>query len=88
MYNVASSTNSLILAFGGTGLLLGLVVSLSLAGLVALFGLGFGVRSVSRYIFGNAPGTFGYDSSMGSGASYYHPRKSTRNASGGANLLG
>lgn len=52
MWNVASTTNALSTAFTDTGTILVAVVGVILTGLVALLGLGFGVRHLRKYITG------------------------------------
>lgn len=87
MYDSNAAITALQLAFSDTGFVIFFVITILLGGVAALVGLGFGVHKLVRYITGNAPGTFGYDSSMGSGESYYHPRKNIRSSSGSINLL-
>jgi len=52
MWVAASTTAALSTAFTDTGTILTAVVGVILAGLVALLGLGFGVRHVRKYITG------------------------------------
>jgi len=52
MWGVASTTAALSTAFTDTGTILAAVVATILAGLIALLGLGFGVRHVRKYITG------------------------------------
>jgi len=52
MYNVASSSASLATFFTDSGTIIAVVIAAVLAGLVALMGLGFGVRHVKKYITG------------------------------------
>jgi len=52
MWVAASTTAALATAFTDTGTILAAVVSVILAGTVALLGLGFGVRHVKKYITG------------------------------------
>jgi len=52
MWNIASSTASLAAAYSGAGTLLGNTVDVVLIALVALLGLGFGVRHLKKYITG------------------------------------
>jgi len=73
--------------FADGGTLVALCVIPVLGTLISLFAVRFGVGAVIRYITGNAPGWYGYDSSKGSGESYYHPRQNVRSKSGSINLL-
>lgn len=52
MWTAASTTGALSTAFTDTGTILAAVIGVILAGLVALLGLGFGVRHVRKYITG------------------------------------
>lgn len=52
MWDVASSTAALGTLFTDTGTILAVVVAAILTGLVALLGLGFGVRHLRKYITG------------------------------------
>jgi len=52
MWSVASTTAALSSMFTDTGTVLAAVIGVILAGLIALLGLGFGVRHVRRYITG------------------------------------
>ncbi len=52
MWNTASTTDALTTAFGNTGTILVLVIGTVLVALVALMGLGFGVRHLRKYITG------------------------------------
>jgi len=52
MWDVGSTTDALSTAFTDTGTILTAVVGVILAGLVALLGLGFGVRHLRKYITG------------------------------------
>lgn len=52
MWGVASTTEALATAFTNTGTILTAVVATVLVGLVALLGLGFGVRKLRGYITG------------------------------------
>jgi len=87
MYVPAEAISVLTTAFASLGTIYAVVLGGILGGLIALMGLNYGVKKTIRYITGNAPGWYGYDSSKGSGESYYHPRKNTRSASGSLNLL-
>jgi len=52
MYATTSALVSLASLFSDVGIVLAAVISVILAGLVALLGLGFGVRHVRKYITG------------------------------------
>jgi len=52
MYATSSAIASLNSFFGDTGVLLTATIGVILAGLIALLGLGFGVRHVRKYITG------------------------------------
>jgi len=52
MWAVASTPEVLATAFTNTGTLLIAVIGVILVGLIALLGLGFGVRHLRRYITG------------------------------------
>jgi len=52
MYSVASSTADLSTLFTNTGTIVTVVIAAVLIGLVALLGLGFGVRHLRKYITG------------------------------------
>jgi len=52
MWVTASTPAALSSAFTDTGTILAAVVSVILAGLIALLGLGFGVRHLRKYITG------------------------------------
>jgi len=52
MWTVASTTYALTTAFTNTGTILGVVIAVVLVGLIALLGLGFGVRHLRKYITG------------------------------------
>lgn len=52
MWSVASTTAALATMFTDTGTVLTAVVGTVLVGLVALLGLGFGVRHLRKYITG------------------------------------
>jgi len=52
MYDVAAATSSLATMFTNTGTILTAVIATVLVGLVALLGLGFGVRHLRKYISG------------------------------------
>jgi len=84
MYDITSATSNLTSAFNGVGEILSVVFGGVLVGLIALIGLGYGVRKLYKTIF-NYPGGFGYNPALGSGISRF--KRGRRNASGGANLL-
>lgn len=52
MWSVASSTDALSTLFTNTGTIVAVVIATVLVGLVALLGLGFGVRHLRKYITG------------------------------------
>jgi len=52
MYSVASSSATITQALTDTGTLVALVVASVVIGLIALMGLGFGVRHIRKYISG------------------------------------
>jgi len=52
MWTVASSTDAIATMFTNSGTVLTAVISVVLVGLVALLGLGFGVRHLKKYITG------------------------------------
>lgn len=52
MWSVASTTDALSTAFTNTGTILLAVIGTVLVGLIALLGLGFGVRHLRKYITG------------------------------------
>jgi len=52
MWDIASTTGALTTAYADTGTILTLVVAAILTGLIALLGLGFGVRHLKKYITG------------------------------------
>jgi len=52
MWEIASTTDVLSTAFSDTGTILVAVIGVVLTGLVALLGLGFGVRHLKKYITG------------------------------------
>jgi len=52
MWGIASTTDALTTAFTNTGTILLLVISTVLVAIVALLGLGFGVRHLRKYITG------------------------------------
>jgi len=52
MWSIASTTSTLTTAFTDTGTILTIVVAAVVTGLVALLGLGFGVRHLKKYITG------------------------------------
>jgi len=52
MWTVASTTDALSTAFTNTGTILAAVIAVVLVGLIALLGLGYGVRHLKRYITG------------------------------------
>jgi len=52
MWTVASTTDALSTAFANTGTIVAVVIATVLVGLIALLGLGFGVRHLRKYITG------------------------------------
>lgn len=52
MWDISSTTDALATAFANTGTILTVVIAAILVGLVALMGLGFGVRHLRKYITG------------------------------------
>jgi len=52
MWDVGSTTDALSTLFTDTGTILTAVIGVILAGMVALLGLGFGVRHLRKYITG------------------------------------
>jgi len=52
MYGIASSTADITTALGNTGTEVALVLASILVGVVALMGLGYAVRHISRRILG------------------------------------
>jgi len=52
MWTVASTTDVLSTAFSSTGTILTTVVATVVVALVALLGLGFGIRHLRKYITG------------------------------------
>jgi len=52
MWGIASTTDALTTAFSNTGTILTTVIAVVLVGLIALLGLGFGIRHLRRYITG------------------------------------
>jgi len=52
MWAVGSTTDALTTAFTNTGTILAAVIAVVLVGLIALLGLGFGVRHLRKYITG------------------------------------
>jgi len=52
MYNIASSSATLTQAFTDTGTSVALVLAAVVTGLIALMGLGFGIRHLRKYITG------------------------------------
>jgi len=52
MWTVASTTGAISTMFTDTGTILAAVIGVVLVGLVALLGLGFGVRHLKKYITG------------------------------------
>jgi len=52
MWNIASTTGVLTTAFSDTGTILTLVIGTVVVALIALLGLGFGVRHLKKYITG------------------------------------
>lgn len=52
MWSIASTTDALSTAYTNTGVTLGATIGVILIGLIALLGLGFGVRHLRKYITG------------------------------------
>lgn len=52
MWDIASTTSTLTTAYSDTGTILVVVIAAVVTGLVALLGLGFGVRHLKKYITG------------------------------------
>jgi len=52
MWTIASTTGAISTMFTDTGTVLAVVIGTVLVGLVALLGLGFGVRHLKKYITG------------------------------------
>lgn len=52
MWTVASTTGTLSTAFSDTGTILLAVIGVVVTGLIALLGLGFGIRHLRKYITG------------------------------------
>jgi len=52
MWSVASTTDALTTLFSNTGTVLTATIGVVLVGLIALLGLGFGVRHLRKYITG------------------------------------
>lgn len=52
MWGVASTTDVLATAFSNTGTILVAIIGVVMVGLIALLGLGFGVRHLRKYITG------------------------------------
>lgn len=52
IYPYASSSANLTSAFSDTGVLVTLVVGAIVAGVIALYGLGYGIRHVKKWITG------------------------------------
>jgi len=52
MWTTASTTGVLATAFTDTGTILVSVIAVVVAGLIALLGLGFGIRHLRKYITG------------------------------------
>lgn len=52
MFSVADATSTLATLFTNTGQVLTYVIPITLLGLIALLGLGFGVRHLRKYITG------------------------------------
>jgi len=52
MYATSSALTALASLFSDTGVILTAIIGVILAGLIALLGLGFGVRHVRKYITG------------------------------------
>jgi len=52
MFSIGDATSTLATAYTNTGTILLAVISVVLVGLIALLGLGFGVRQLRKYITG------------------------------------
>jgi len=52
MWDIASTTDALTTAFSNTGVILALVVGTVLVAIVALIGLGYGIRKLTKKITG------------------------------------
>lgn len=52
MYGIASTTATLATAFSGVGTILALSIGTIVTGLIALLGLGFGIRKLTEHITG------------------------------------
>jgi len=52
MWTISDATSTLATAFTNTGVVLTASVATLVAGLVALLGLGFGIRHLKKYITG------------------------------------
>jgi len=52
MWTTASTTGILTTAFSDTGTILALVLATIVAAVIALMGLGFGIRHVRKYVTG------------------------------------
>jgi len=52
MWSIASTTGTLTTAFTDTGTILVVVIAAVVTGLIALLGLGFGIRHLRKYITG------------------------------------
>jgi hypothetical protein len=52
MWTIASTTATLTTAFSDTGVILSLVIGTVVVAIVALLGLGFGIRHTKKYITG------------------------------------
>lgn len=52
MWNIGSTTDVLTTAFANTGTILTSVIGVVVVALVALLGLGFGIRHLRKYITG------------------------------------
>jgi len=52
MWDIASTTDALSTSFTNTGTIVAVVVASVLVGLIALMGLGFGIRHLRKYITG------------------------------------
>jgi len=52
MWAIASTTEALTTAFTNTGTTLAASIAVILVGLIALLGLGFGIRHLRKYITG------------------------------------
>jgi len=52
MWDIGSTTETLTTAYADTGTILVVVIAAIVTGLIALLGLGFGIRHLKKYITG------------------------------------